>query len=446
MKLCLTEGMRAALPVLNLLQNQGYEAVFVGGAVRDLLLERPVNDIDIATSARPEEVMKLFPKCIPTGLQHGTVTVLLEGASYEITTFRREAAYEHYRKPSEVSFIRDLDGDLLRRDFTMNAMAAQADGTLYDPYQGRGDLLAKKLRCVGAAETRFQEDALRMLRAIRFIGSYRLTPALSAWRALRKHRPLLKFIAMERVEAELSKMLESDETLRGLTWLAASRLLEHTKEPIFDRKSLSKLLYWQRRRAYPYRKRDGDIEANRFAMLNELSQGEDKLVCMILLLELDESATIRIAEALRFSKGRKAFLLSVWRIHESMLKTNGEAEEALNERWRECVLRFGEEACLVWLRLFPIVKGKIDTETSEYSIGRFGSMLEQMPIKQLKELNVNGSELSNFLGRPAGPWMKALLQTLLRMAASGRLPNEKIALLTFAEKWNEQKQGEDNDE
>ena len=146
----------------------GFPAYYVGGCVRDRLLGRPVHDWDVTTAALPEEVMALFEHCVPTGIRHGTVTVFLDGAQAEVTTFRTEGVYLDGRHPSEVRFVRTLAEDLSRRDFTINAMAMDADGNVTDLFGGRDDLARRCIRCVGDPEKRFREDALRMLRAYRF--------------------------------------------------------------------------------------------------------------------------------------------------------------------------------------------------------------------------------------------------------------------------------------
>ena len=130
---------KAALPILNKINKVGYEAYFVGGCVRDLLLNRHIHDIDIATSAYPEEIKQIFEKTIDTGIKHGTVTVLYEGQSYEITTFRTESGYQDYRRPDKVTFVQNLSEDLKRRDFTINALAMDAEGKIIDHFYGLND-------------------------------------------------------------------------------------------------------------------------------------------------------------------------------------------------------------------------------------------------------------------------------------------------------------------
>jgi tRNA nucleotidyltransferase (CCA-adding enzyme) len=155
--------------ILKTLEAAGYGAWCVGGCVRDALLDRMPGDWDVTTSARPEETMALFAgRAVPTGLRHGTVTVKTEQGGVEITTLRRDGAYRDHRRPETVTFTDSLEEDLRRRDFTINAMAADLQGTLYDPLGGRADLTTKVLRCVGEPDRRFGEDALRILRGLRF--------------------------------------------------------------------------------------------------------------------------------------------------------------------------------------------------------------------------------------------------------------------------------------
>lgn len=195
--------------VLVTLQSRGHLAYLVGGCVRDMLMGRQPNDWDICTSALPEEVMAVFPRSRPTGLKHGTVTVYINSRSLEITTFRSEGSYTDHRRPDAVSFVGDLNTDLSRRDFTMNAMALPADGLLADPFGGREDIEKKLVRCVGEPERRFEEDALRMLRALRFAARLGFDIEDNTLTAIAKKAHLARSLAAERVRDELEKMLLS---------------------------------------------------------------------------------------------------------------------------------------------------------------------------------------------------------------------------------------------
>lgn len=200
------EGVRTCCAALWMV---GEEACPVGGCVRDSLLGRTPGDWDVATSARPETVQTLFSHTVPTGLRHGTVTVLMDGMALEVTTFRREEGYSDGRRPDRVVFGVGLREDLSRRDFTINAMALLPDGTISDPFGGQADLTAEQIRCVGEAETRFREDALRMLRAVRFAAQLGFTLEEQTADALVREAGRLDQVSGERVRAELEKTLLS---------------------------------------------------------------------------------------------------------------------------------------------------------------------------------------------------------------------------------------------
>ena len=202
--------------ILDRLEKAGYEAWCVGGAVRDALLGLEPGDWDVASSAPPEAVLELFaPNALPTGLRHGTVTVG-GGRGVEVTTFRRDGAYLDNRHPDRVEFTRSLTEDLSRRDFTVNAIAVSLGGELADPFGGREDLERRVLRAVGDPEKRFGEDALRILRGLRFAArlGFAIEPGTAA--AIRRCAPLLEHIAPERIRSELTGILCGDHVLEVL--------------------------------------------------------------------------------------------------------------------------------------------------------------------------------------------------------------------------------------
>ena len=195
--------------ILKKLRDAGYEAWYVGGCVRDTLLGRPVHDWDVTTSALPEQVMDCFPHCVPTGIRHGTVTVLDGDTQAEVTTYRTDGIYADGRHPEQVTFVPTLAEDLARRDFTVNAMAMDEDGTIVDLYGGQADLSDRLLRCVGEPELRFQEDALRMLRAIRFSAQLGFAIEEKTALAMEKLGHLCRGLSAERIRDELEKTLLS---------------------------------------------------------------------------------------------------------------------------------------------------------------------------------------------------------------------------------------------
>lgn len=195
--------------ILKKLRDRGYEAFAVGGCVRDTILNRKPGDWDITTSARPDQVKAVFGKTVDTGLKHGTVTVIRDHVGYEITTYRIDGEYEDGRHPRQVEFTADLREDLRRRDFTINAMAYSHETGLVDIFGGLEDLKAGRIRCVGNAMERFTEDALRIMRAVRFAAQLNFAIEEETWRALSAIAPNLSHVSKERIQTELTKTLLS---------------------------------------------------------------------------------------------------------------------------------------------------------------------------------------------------------------------------------------------
>ncbi len=196
--------------IIRILQKNGYEAYAVGGCVRDTLLGREPGDWDITTSALPEQVKALFHRTIDTGIEHGTVTVMMDHVGYEVTTYRIDGEYEDGRHPKQVEFTSNLLEDLKRRDFTINAMAYSRSTGIVDAFDGMGDLENKMIRCVGEAMERFTEDALRILRAIRFSAQLGFSIEEKTWEAIFKIAPNIQKVSKERIQAELTKTLLSE--------------------------------------------------------------------------------------------------------------------------------------------------------------------------------------------------------------------------------------------
>lgn len=220
------EEFKNAYNIIDTLERSGYEAFFVGGSVRDYLMNNQIADIDITTNATPEEIIELFTKTIPTGIEHGTVTVVTDKGNYEITTYRTESTYINYRKPENVKFVRELKEDLKRRDFTMNAIAMTKDGQLKDFYNGFQHIKNKQICAVGIANERFQEDALRIIRGLRFQSTLGFNIVDDTYKAIVKHHRLLKEVAIERVNVELNKLVKGKYLIQTLIMIRKDLLLE----------------------------------------------------------------------------------------------------------------------------------------------------------------------------------------------------------------------------
>lgn len=213
--------------ILHKLNSNGYEAYIVGGCVRDSIMHVLPHDWDICTSALPEETMKVFKYCkiIPTGLKHGTVTVMINNEPFEIITYRIDGEYENNRRPKDVTFTKSLEQDLSRRDFTINAMAYNPQEGLIDMFGGFEDIKNRIIRCVGNAEERFSEDALRILRAMRFAATLDFYIDLPTVHAMSKCKDFLINISGERISSELTKMLKSESKSLAFTLMCSVRCL-----------------------------------------------------------------------------------------------------------------------------------------------------------------------------------------------------------------------------
>lgn len=201
---------RSILQIIQKFEKNGFECYVVGGSVRDNLLHRKISDFDLCTNALPEQTMVLFDHTIPTGIKHGTITIVIDGQFVEVTTFRKEGEYTDHRHPDQVRFVKDLRSDLARRDLTINAMAYSPKLGYIDPFGGMEDLKKKLIKTVGDPEKRFEEDALRMVRAHRFAAVLGFSIDESTQKAIEKKAGLIQFVAIERLFGEWMKILKAD--------------------------------------------------------------------------------------------------------------------------------------------------------------------------------------------------------------------------------------------
>lgn len=241
----ITAWPRYVISVLDALHAAGYEAYLVGGCVRDSILGRTIHDFDVATSAHPSDVVALFPRTIPTGMKHGTVTVLSENCPIEVTTYRVDLPYSDGRRPDGVQFTQRIEDDLARRDFTINAMALSLNGSVIDPFGGQADCLNQVIRAVGDAHQRFHEDGLRILRALRFGAqlSFHIEP--TTYVAMAEEAFRLTNVSRERIGQEWSKIgCHSLATI--LKHLATGPFLDVLPRPFHHlRQAFEKLLIWE---------------------------------------------------------------------------------------------------------------------------------------------------------------------------------------------------------
>ena len=227
-----TKAFQQAVEIIDKLEAHGYEAYFVGGCVRDLLLNRNIGDIDIACSATPEIVQQLFPKVIPVGIEHGTVIVRHKGESYEVTTFRKDGDYSDKRHPDDVTFINNIDEDLKRRDFTINALAMDKHGEITDLFSGTKDLDAKLIRAVGNPRERLMEDPLRIIRGLRFASQLGFSIETKTLRQMKRLINEIETVAVERLTNEFSKIFQGEFVQNSIDYLIQIQGFKHL--PVFS--------------------------------------------------------------------------------------------------------------------------------------------------------------------------------------------------------------------
>ncbi|SFS59035.1 CCA tRNA nucleotidyltransferase [Paenibacillus sp. 453mf] len=414
--------------VLRRLNDHGHQAFFVGGCVRDEMMKRPVTDMDITTSAKPEEVMALFEGSIPTGLQHGTVTVRMNGYHFEVTTFRTESGYEDFRRPSEVHFVDQVEEDLKRRDFTMNAIARDYAGHIIDPFNGVTDIARGIVRSVGLAEERFREDALRMLRGVRFASIFNFDIDSLTWDGLLAERDKLSHIAMERVRNEMDKLLAGPYPARGIGLLMDSELLHYIKAPV----DLSRL------------------DRSVLSLLDKLPQTtEYRLGLLLLLLGANSADADHKLRAWTYSGKVKDRMTRFLGLHEEVMNhlskitkdhKQGLRSRHLREEWKLSLLKHGVPASEDWHvihRLLP--QSFYEMSGEEYLLLK--ELVEhaevwrnEMGVYSLKELELSGSDLLRVTGRKGGPWLGETMNWLLRQVVTGQLVNKHDILLDAAKK------------
>ncbi|MCH8321144.1 MAG: HD domain-containing protein [Acidobacteria bacterium] len=283
--------LKGALAILKTLHDQGHDAYFAGGAVRDLLLEKSISEIDIATSASPQEIEQLFPKTIPVGKQFGVIVVVQDTNNFEVTTFRKEADYVDGRHPTRVSFT-DARHDVERRDFTVNALFFNPfTEEVIDYLKGREDLERKLIRTVGPPQSRFQEDKLRLLRALRFACQLDFEIEQQTYQQVKEHASQLTQVSWERIRDEVLKILTGPDPSRGLKLMSDSGILEVI---------LPEIAAMQGVQQPPQFHPEGDVFVHTCLMFELSQERSETLALEILLHDVGKPPTFTIKERIRF--------------------------------------------------------------------------------------------------------------------------------------------------
>lgn len=430
--------------LIHTLQNNGHSAYIVGGCVRDSILGRTPHDYDICTSATPSEMLEIFKdkKIIETGLQHGTVTIVVNGEPYEITTYRIDGIYSDNRRPDTVTFTDKLVEDLRRRDFTINAMAYNDEEGLIDPFNGMRDIEYKKIDCVGSARDRFQEDALRILRAIRFAAQLEFTIMPGTDWEIHKQYKNLENISIERINSEFCKIASSDDfCVELLLYKDVFSLFIPELKDMFDFPQNNPWhiwnVFWHTIHAIEYC--DSDDLTVRLAVFfhdfgkpHSYQDGEDGIRHFKGHGKVSADMTDSIMKRLRFDNETRNNVVELVYYHDATF----EVGKKYVKRWLN---KIGEKQ---FRRLLQVKKADNKAQNLELSSDRIKELseiealidevLQEDECFSLKDLAVNGKDLIG-VGYKAGKELGNTLNKLLQLVIDGDCPNEKEKLLQEAE-------------
>ncbi|HFI0457267.1 TPA: CCA tRNA nucleotidyltransferase [Streptococcus suis] len=390
----LPSEFQEALPILEKIKAAGFEAYFVGGSVRDAILGRPIHDVDIATSSYPQETKQIFPRTIDVGIEHGTVLVLEGSKEYEITTFRTEEEYVDFRRPSQVSFVRSLEEDLKRRDFTVNAFALDEEAQIVDLFDGMTDLENRTLRAVGIPSERFNEDALRIMRGFRFAATLDFEIEPTTFTAMVETAPLLEKISIERSFIEFDKLLMADFWRKGLRAMINSKAYDFLPDLAGKSDELETML-------------TSLTEEFRF------STSEQAWAMLFVCLGIDN-----IKSFLKKWKTSNEFQRTVVKLVEIyQLRLAGPVT-------KQICFKYGKE----FLYLVEELRQAQGLTTDFAAIDKIDQALT---IHDKHEIVVNGGHLMKIFALKPGPVLGELLKEVEFQIVEGQLENEVQAIMTF---------------
>lgn len=392
-----------AKPIIETLIEAGFEAYFVGGSVRDYLLGRSIGDVDIATSALPEDVQQLFPKTIPVGIKHGTVIVVHQDECYEVTTFRVDGDYQDFRRPSKVEFVSSLKADLSRRDFTINAIAMDLNGVIIDPFDGQSDLEKKYIQAVGNPDERFLEDPLRMMRAIRFVSQLDFELCRETKASIEKNACYLSKISVERILIEFEKLLTGTANQKAIMLIVELQVNQHL--PQLANKSAELIQF-------------AELCSKQSLNLYEM------WTLLIILLEIKEVEPFfkewkSSNERMRACKNNLQVLMEI-------KKQNGLSPFL--------IYTYGYEVIKSCISIYSILESK-DAEIMSAVLEK---MHGQLPIATRKELAISGNDLIEWFNKSGGPWLSNAIEKVERAVVSGEVLNTKTDIKEWLLRCNPQ--------
>ncbi|HDI7788926.1 TPA: CCA tRNA nucleotidyltransferase [Staphylococcus aureus] len=387
-----------ARPILEQIQDNGFEAYYVGGSVRDYVMGRNIHDIDITTSATPDEIESIFSHTIPVGKEHGTINVVFNDENYEVTTFRAEEDYVDHRRPSGVTFVRDLYEDLQRRDFTMNAIAMDTAYKLYDYFDGQQDINNRIIRTVGIAEERFQEDALRMIRCLRFQSQLSFDIAMETFEAMRTQMADIKFLSIERIVIELTKLMRGinvEESFNHLKSLKAFNYMPYFEQLDMNQINVTEPIDLELLIAIVSVKFDINYSLKPLKLSNRQVK--------------DINQYIQIMNALPSIITKEQLKMFVYDYDTNLIKNVMVAADVLKANDIQ-----GHEPLIVNLQTID--------ET-----------LHRLPMHNRKDMMVNGGILMAHLNAKSGPWLKDVLRQIEIAIVTGKVSNEETEILKWVD-------------
>ncbi len=373
----------ASQKIIETLQTLGFEAYIVGGAVRDIVLGKPPTDIDIATSALPDEVKATFSRSIDVGIEHGTIVVLMDECAIEVTTFRTDGKYVDHRRPTHVTFVRSLEEDMKRRDFTMNAMALTQDEEIIDLFGGKEDIQNGIIRTVGDPNHRFAEDALRMLRAIRFSSQLNFQLEEKTSEAITTNATNIQKISVERITNELEKIWLSNFPINAL------KEIEKTKIGQWLPGSLN----WSSKMWEQFDDNKSTVHGWTFLSLMQNKDKQDKIPSLYRLSNQQKMEIQQIVKAVHIREQRFFSTVDLYQFSEGTIVT---AEKFVKI-------------------LFP----SIETTDANTIV----EMKKALPIQSKKELSITGNDLMKWLDKPGGPWLKEMINEVVQAILHKEIDN-----------------------
>lgn len=439
--------------VLKVLHDQGHEAYIVGGCVRDMILGDEPHDYDITSSAEPVEVKGLFKHTIDTGIEHGTVTVMLNKVGYEVTTYRVDGDYTDHRRPDQVHFTKSLKEDLKRRDFTINAMAYNEEEGIVDLFNGREDLDNGVIKCVGNPLERFEEDALRMLRAIRFAARFHFEIEEKTSEAIRSLSGLISKVSAERIHVELTKTLCSDYP-EDIEKLVTYGLIEHVIPEFMPNINMAQNhpyhVYTVDQHTYACLKHTAPTEALRWAIyLHDIGKGyskttdEDGIDHFYGHVQKSVELSRDILNRLKFDNKTKKRVLDLIDYHDYRFKPSLKAT-------RRAMAKMGKDLFLDYIEVQKAdISGqapdKCEARIEELAVKTelYHELIEKQACVTIKDMAISGNDLMA-LGMERGQAVGLLLHYLLDQVIENPSLNKEETLLQMANGWLKDQNYESN--